>query len=214
MGRDPPYTAGMAARTGDEAAAGDRPKPQLGRPRAEDRTPAILEAAKALLGEVGYDRLRIQDVADRAGAGLATLYRRWPTKQALIADAIGYHAAASLPPVLDDPKDDLLALYRAMSEKLCGGGEVLPGLLAAFRAEPELAAVMREHVLTPMRERVRADLSRIVGADNPHLDLLVDLGPGLLMFRTVVLGELVATDEFLSTVIDLVTALAPAPAPS
>ncbi len=73
---------------------------------------------------------------------------------------------------------------------------------------------MREHVLAPMRERVRADLTRIVGADNPHLDLLVDLGPGLLMFRTVVLGELVATDEFLSTVLELITALAPAPAPS
>jgi AcrR family transcriptional regulator len=184
----------------------------MGRPRAEDRTPTILEAAKELMGEVGYDRLRIQDVADRAGAGLATLYRRWPTKQALVADAIRYHAEAMFPPVLDDPKADLEALYRGLSEKLCGaGGEVLPGLLAALRMEPELAATIRDHVLAPMRERARADLGRIVGADNPYLDLLVDVGPGLLLFRTVMLGEDVGSDE-LATIVELAAALAPSPA--
>src|ERR1700694_89534 len=83
--------------TSDDAPAVERAAP-MGRPRAEDRTPAILEAAKELMGEVGYDRLRIQDVADRAGAGLATLYRRWPTKQALVAGAIRYHAGAVAAP--------------------------------------------------------------------------------------------------------------------
>jgi AcrR family transcriptional regulator len=194
--------------TGDDAPV--ERGAHLGRPRAEDRTPAILEAAKELMGEVGYDRLRIQDVADRAGAGLATLYRRWPTKQALVADAIRYHAEALLPPVLDDPRSDLMAVYRALTDKLCGeGGEVLPGLLAALRMEPELAAVVRDQVLRPMLERARADISRMVGPDNPHLDLLVDLGPGLLLFRTVMLGEVVATEQFLSTILDLIVALAP-----
>jgi AcrR family transcriptional regulator len=213
------YTFNVTARRDRPANSDDAPGPDrpaaMGRPRAEDRTPAILEAAKQLMGEVGYDRLRIQDVADRAGAGLATLYRRWPTKQALVADAIRYHADALLPPRQDDPKADLLALYRAMTEKMCGeGGEVLSGLVTAFRMEPELAAVVRDHVLAPMRERARADLSRIVGADNPALELLVDLGPGLLVFRTVMLGEVVATDEFLETILDLITALAPSSTPA
>jgi AcrR family transcriptional regulator len=200
--------------TSGGAPGADRPT-VIGRPRAEDRTPAILEAAKELMGEVGYDRLRIQDVADRAGAGLATLYRRWPTKQALVADAIRYYAEALLPPILDDPKADLLAIYRALGDKMCGeGGEVLPGLLAALRMEPELAAVIRDQVLTPMRQRAREDLSRIVGPDNPALELLVDLGPALLMFRTVMLGEVVTTDEFLATILELITALAPSSAPS
>jgi len=182
----------------------------LGRPRAEDRTPAILEAAKALLGEVGYDRLRIQDVADRAGAGLATLYRRWPTKLALIVDAISYHADVALPPPLDDPRADLLAVYRAMTEKMCGGGEGLPGLLAALRTEPQLAAVVRDQVLEPLRARLRADLVQLAG-DHPQLDLLVDAGPALLMYRTVVLGE-PASDGLFAGVVDLVTAPATTPA--
>jgi AcrR family transcriptional regulator len=185
---------------------------QLGRPRAEDRTPAILEAAKALLEEVGYDRLRIQDVADRAGAGLATLYRRWPTKQALVADAIRFHRDALLPPVLDDPKADLLALYGALTAKFCGaGGEVLPGMVAALRSEPELASVMRDEVVAPMRERMHADLARLVGADNPHLELLVDLGPALLMYRTVVVGEEAARDQSLGAVLALLDVLSPPP---
>lgn len=199
-----------SALTSENAPAPDR-RAALGRPRAEDRTPAILEAAKALLGEVGYDRLRIQDVADRAGAGLATLYRRWPTKQALIADAIRYHAESAFPPVVDDPRADLLALYRAMNEKLCGGGEGLPGLLAALRSEPEVASVVREQVLAPLRERMRADLVQLVGADHPQLEELVDVGPAMLMYRTVVVGE-VATDELLHDVLDVVTARAAAPA--
>jgi AcrR family transcriptional regulator len=188
---------------GGDAEAAERRAP-IGRPRAEDRTPAILEAAKALLGEVGYDRLRIQDVADRAGAGLATLYRRWPTKQALIADAIAYDAEVAFPPLLDDPRADLLSIYRAMTEKMCGGGEGLPGLLAALRTEPQLASVVRQQVMAPLRERVRADLIRLVG-DHPQLDLLVDVGPALLMFRTVVLDEQPG-DELIAGVIDLVTA--------
>jgi len=180
----------------------------LGRPRAEDRTPAILEAAKALLGELGYDRLRIQDVADRAGAGLATLYRRWPTKQALIADAIRWHADSGLPPVADDPKVDLLAVFSGMTAELCGGAETLPGLLAALRTEPAVAAVVREEVLLPLRERTRGDLARILGAEHPLLDLLVDVAPGVLMFRTVVLGETVDADDFLAPMLALVDALA------
>jgi AcrR family transcriptional regulator len=176
----------------------------MGRPRAEDRTPAILEAAKELLGEVGYDRLRIQDVADRAGAGLATLYRRWPTKQALVADALRYHAEALFPPVQEDPRADLQALYGVLFEKLCGeGGEVLPGLLVALRTEPELASVVRDEVLLPMRARARADFARLVGEDNPHLEALADLGPGLLVFRTVMLGEDVASEPFLAEIVDL-----------
>jgi AcrR family transcriptional regulator len=184
----------------------------MGRPRAADRTPAILDAAKDLLGEVGYDRLRIQDVADRAGAGLATLYRRWPTKQALIADAISHHADALLTPIQDDPRADLMALCRATIDKMCGkDGETLPGLISAFRTEPELAQVVRDRVIAPIRERARADLSRIVDADNPFLELLIDIVPALVLFRTVLLGEAVITDEFLGSMLDLITTLAPSP---
>jgi AcrR family transcriptional regulator len=193
-----------------ERQPGERQASHLGRPRAADRTPAILTAAKELLEEVGYDRLRIQDVADRAGVGLATLYRRWPTKQALIAETLRSKSATVFPAVLEDPVADLLSLYRALTDELCGAkGEGIPGFLVALRSEPELAQVFREEVLEPLRNRARASLSRIVGADCPQLDLLVDLAPSLLTYRRVMLGEDVDTDAFLAGIIDLVTSCGP-----
>ena len=193
-----------------DPAAVERPV-AIGRPRAKDRTPAILAAAKALLVEVGYDRLRIQDVADRAGAGLATLYRRWPTKQALISDALRCHTDAGLPPVEDDPRADLHAVYASMAAELCGGAETLPGLLAVMRTDPAVAEVMRQEVLGPLRQRTRHDLARLVGQDHPLLELLVDVAPSVLMFRTVVLGEPVGADDFLAPLFALIDGLAVPP---
>jgi hypothetical protein len=77
--------------------------------------------------------------------------------------------------------------------------------------EPELAEVVRDRVFTPIRQRARADLSRIVDADNPFLELLIDIVPALVLFRTVLLGEAVVTDEFLGSILDLITTLARSP---
>src|SRR5437773_2620831 len=50
---------------------------------------AILDATRALLGEVGYARLSIDGVAKRAGVGRPTIYRWWPDKSHLVFDAVG-----------------------------------------------------------------------------------------------------------------------------
>ncbi|MGH9122000.1 MAG: helix-turn-helix domain-containing protein, partial [Acidimicrobiales bacterium] len=59
-----------------------------GRPLDPSRDEAICQAALTLLAEVGYDRLTVEAVAARAGAGKATVYRRWASKAALVADAL------------------------------------------------------------------------------------------------------------------------------
>ena len=57
-------------------------------PRAEAREQAILDAALELLKEVGYDRLSIDALAERAHAGKATIYRHWSGKAEIVVDAI------------------------------------------------------------------------------------------------------------------------------
>src|SRR4051795_3955893 len=69
------------AETEAEAEAAARKR---GRPLAAGRSDVILDAVLDLLHDVGYDQLRMQDVADRAGVGLSTIYRRWPTKQDVV----------------------------------------------------------------------------------------------------------------------------------
>ena len=56
-------------------------------PRVERSRVTILRAALEELGAVGYGGFTIESVAKRAGVGKSTIYRHWPDKLALIADA-------------------------------------------------------------------------------------------------------------------------------
>ena len=160
-----------------------------GRPRVAARDTAILEATQQLLEEVGYDRLRIQDVADRAHAGLATIYRRWPTKQALVIATMG-NQAPDMPPESDDPLTDLHALlHKAVADLWGPRSHLLAGYLTSLRTDPELAAAFRASTLNEGRARLRGPIARIVGDRDPTLDLRVDLAPALLTFRVLVGDE-------------------------
>jgi AcrR family transcriptional regulator len=160
-----------------------------GRPRVAARDAAILDATQQLLEELGYDRLRIQDVADRAHAGLATIYRRWPTKQALVI-ATMEHRAPDMSPESDDPLADLQALlHKAVADLWGPTSHLLAGFLTSLRADPELAAAFRASVLNEGRARLRGPIARIVGDRDPALDLRVDLAPALLTFRVLVGDE-------------------------
>src|SRR6185369_5706315 len=136
--------------------------PRRGRPRATDRSPAILAATIELVDESGYDRLRIQDVATRAGVGLATIYRRWPTKQALFVEAL--RAKSVDLPDTGDVRADLITIFGMMTDGLQGdGGQLLPGCLAVGRDEPEILQALRDNALCKMRAHLRQLIGQVVG---------------------------------------------------
>src|SRR5579864_4819892 len=92
----------------------DAVTPARGRRLSDERTDDILEVVLELLKEVGYDQLRMQDVADRAGAGLATIYRRWPTKQDLVRASLECERAQEKFAVTDEPRADVKAFLTRM----------------------------------------------------------------------------------------------------
>lgn len=59
-----------------------------GRPRREGADETILDAARALFDETGYTAFSVDAIAERTGIAKTTIYRRWPTKGALVAAAI------------------------------------------------------------------------------------------------------------------------------
>ena len=63
-------------------------KRPVGRPRSAKAHQAIIEATLELLNEKGFDGLSLEAVATRAGVGKKTIYRRWPSKEALVLDAL------------------------------------------------------------------------------------------------------------------------------
>lgn len=161
--------------------------PPRGRRREADREPLILDAASELLDEIGYDHLRVQDVADRAHVGLATIYRRWSTKQELVIAAMSRAKAKVEPPETDDPRADLEAFLREMTNEMFGPKSCfVVGFITALRSDPELARVFRESLLTEMRDHLRRPIARVLGDDDADLDLRVDIAPSLLIFRTLV----------------------------
>jgi len=85
-----------------------------GRPRSETARAAILDAADVLLLARGLDAVSMDAIAERAGVSKATIYRWWPTKEALALDALYYDWAAAGDPGRDTGslKGDLLALLR------------------------------------------------------------------------------------------------------
>src|SRR5712671_7635097 len=58
-----------------------------GRPRSEQARLAILRSTLKILGKHGFSGLTIEYVSAHAGVGKATVYRWWPNKASLIADA-------------------------------------------------------------------------------------------------------------------------------
>jgi AcrR family transcriptional regulator len=177
-----------------------------GRPRDPALDRAVLAATAALLAERGYSRLRVQDVAERAGVGLGALYRRWPGKRELALAALAEAAPDRAIAPSDDPVADLLDGLVAVGEGLAGPrGRLLTGVLSELADDPELAAAVRERIIAPLRAAQRERLRRVLG-DVPDLDARADLGPALVIFRGVVLGQAPTREELREEVLPLLLA--------
>ena len=76
---------------------GNGQKRPPGRPRSEESRQAILRSTLKLLKETGFPQLSIEAIAADADVSKATVYRWWPTKAALVADAFSVSARTALP---------------------------------------------------------------------------------------------------------------------
>src|SRR3954447_7883241 len=166
-----------------------------GRPRDPELRRAILAAAMALITEVGYDRMTVDAIAARSGVSKPTLYRRWPHgKPELVADAIrDRHAERGTVPDTGGLRGDLLAFVALQTGRLRDEAHLACGLAAQMRTSPELAAVMREHVIGEEHARVETILERARArgelAPGPVSRLFADVAGALVYTRVTITGE-------------------------
>jgi AcrR family transcriptional regulator len=71
--------------------------PRRGRPRSIETTNAILESAYALMAATGLSTTTIDAVARHSSVSKMTIYKWWPSREALLIDAFLHHAAQMLP---------------------------------------------------------------------------------------------------------------------
>ncbi len=187
----PPVRSASAQAT---AAAGRR---RPGRPRSEKAHRAILDAARAELIEHGFTRFRLEHVAARAGVGKATIYRRWPSKEALAGELLAELAAPHIA-VVDsgDTRAELAsctynALYAIRDTTF---GPVVRALLSQIAINPRLGDPFRATVV----QARRAEIARVVQRGIARGDLRADADPeiatellvGPVYFRLIFGGEL------------------------
>lgn len=107
---------------------------------------AILRAAADELAESGYPGLTMDRVAKRAGTNKNAIYRRWPNRAALGISA--YRKLVEDNTLVSDTgslREDVLATLRHANEQLSSpNGDILRGLLASMREEPELLTELHE----------------------------------------------------------------------
>jgi AcrR family transcriptional regulator len=158
---------------------------------ARDNRERILSAARAVFGAEGFDA-PMREVAHRAGVGPATLYRRFPTKQALATEAFAdrlraCHTIIERGVADPDPWHGLRTVILELFE-LHAADE---GFARAFPYTAELVP-LRERSLTALAELTRRARSEL-RADFALEDLILLLRANAGLRATSAAGRLAAS---------------------
>ena len=155
-----------------------------------ERSDQIIRHAGELLQEVGYDRLRMGDVAERAGVGLATIYRRWPTKRELVNAALG---CVQLPfdlPTTDDACADVRAVLGAWAQVLLErDAQGAIGMLSCALDDTEMGAKWRMATTMKLDLYLRERLAEVLGPDHPEIELRAQAGPAIIFYQALVVRQ-------------------------
>lgn len=163
-----------------------------GRRRNAAARDAILDTTFELLRAEGTSGLTIDAVAEAAGVGRQTIYRWWPSKGAVMAEAmvrgaraiVPVHDSGSFP---DDLTQFLIDTFAGLED--AGIRRALRQLVAAAQQDEHVAGVLAEFTarrraaLRSLLERGRA--SGDLSAD-ANLGLLIDVAYGVLWYRLLV----------------------------
>ena len=163
-----------------------------GRPRSEQARLSILRSTLKLLAKRGFPELTIEAVAANAGVGKATVYRWWPDKAALIADAFASNTTGklhfpdtgSLHSDMSRQMQQLVKIFRSPR------GRIVSAMLGAGQSDRSLIAAFRDRFLMPRRQEAYATLRRAIKRGqlrkNIDMDLLLDALYGPIYMRFLI----------------------------
>jgi AcrR family transcriptional regulator len=161
----------------------DRAPKRRGRPLTPGASDAILEATIALAAEDGFAALTIDAIAARAGVGRPTIYRRWPSKEALLDAAVTKIVEDLRQPDTGDIRSDLILHVIEMIHSIQSPSGTV---YLAYTFEPEwshLGAAAQERCRDRNRDMIRRAVARGELLPNTDPDLLLDLLTGFVWLR-------------------------------
>ena len=173
-----------------------------GRPRDPDAEPRIRACALTLLLERGFGNMTVDDVAEAAGVGKATIYRRWPSKEQLAYDALTMMFDTEVPdPDTGSFEEDIRQIYtQAISfvGTKAGRAMVRLGITEATR-DPAVAQIYKDF----LKRRVDASSRRLERARKRGEPIREGIDPavqvewltGLLVVRVITGAEMFSADD-------------------
>jgi AcrR family transcriptional regulator len=179
-----------------------------GRPRSETARLSILNSTLELLAKKGFSELTIEAVAAHAGVGKATVYRWWPDKAALIADAFAVSTTSKLHfPDTGSVRTDMSQQMRQLVKILRGRrGRIVSAMLGAGQSDRSLITAFRERFLKPRRKEAYATLRRGIQRGqlqkNIDMDLILDSLYGPIYMRFLIRHDQL-TPEFVKDLCEL-----------
>jgi len=167
-------------------------RPHTGRRRNEAAREAIIDAAIALLQQVGYEGFTIERLARDAGVGKQTIYRWWPSKAAVIAEAVGARARHTIPlpdtgALADDLKEFFETTFRQSEDPAIMSQ--LKSMMVASIENADAAGPFQDFLASrraSLRTLFERGAARREVAADADLDFLTDLAYGLLWYRGLV----------------------------
>lgn len=178
-------------------------RPPGGRKRDPALDSSIAAAARAIVDEDGLDALSIEAVARRAGVSRATVYRRWPNKNALVQDLLNEVTRSVSIPDHGNVREDLVdllgqqlrfiereagSLYPSLS--VSAAGDALNDLVRQRKAS--LSAVLRRGI---ERRQLREDV-------DPELGLFLFWGPVYYRYMIAVAEDTPTEPDFIARLVD------------
>lgn len=145
------------------------------RPRSEKARRSVLDAMRAALSAGGYEAVTIEGLADAAGVSKQTIYRWWPSKAAILGEALlegSVPGADVAVPMTDDLDADLRAWFAAMSASLGDpeGVAIARALIVITASDPALGLALNERLAAPIREWVAARVASAVSVGDVRPD--------------------------------------------
>jgi AcrR family transcriptional regulator len=170
---------------------------KVGRPRSDQSHQAILEAVLAIFAEVGLQGLSIEAVAERAGVGKTTIYRRWSMKEDMVKEALDLIRSGITLPDTGTFRGDLLFLTQESRRIFTGNvllEKLLLRLLAECKTQPEIYSVFYRNVMVPRLQ----EFSQIVVRAQERGELRQDLDIPFVLYLIFV--SLVYSNIFLGLI--------------
>jgi len=149
-----------------------------GRPRDPGVDDKVARAAIDLFGAEGWAGFSIESVARRAGVGKASIYLRWPTKEALLLEALRRHVGGVADVEAGNVRDELVRLARRLLDQYVGdAGQVMLRISLEAERIPGVAehwAAIRESRILAARTIVRRAIARGELPRGTSVTLLLD----------------------------------------